>query len=54
MRFTFFPKGCIGELPVGAMPVDFAFVVHTDISHACVSAPADRQPHPLSQSLSSG
>ncbi|PLM00554.1 bifunctional GTP diphosphokinase/guanosine-3',5'-bis(diphosphate) 3'-diphosphatase, partial [Klebsiella michiganensis] len=30
------------------------YAVHTDIGHACVGARVDRQPYPLSQSLSSG
>ncbi len=52
--YVFTPEGRIVELPAGATPVDFAYAVHTDIGHACVGARVDRQPYPLSQSLSSG
>ncbi|WP_291973464.1 bifunctional GTP diphosphokinase/guanosine-3',5'-bis pyrophosphate 3'-pyrophosphohydrolase [Candidatus Symbiopectobacterium sp.] len=52
--YVFTPEGRIIELPAGATPVDFAYAVHTDIGHACVGARVDRQPYPLSQSLSSG
>ncbi|MEI9599670.1 bifunctional GTP diphosphokinase/guanosine-3',5'-bis pyrophosphate 3'-pyrophosphohydrolase [Moellerella wisconsensis] len=52
--YVFTPEGRIVELPTGATPVDFAYAVHTDIGHACVGARVDRQPYPLSQSLSSG
>lgn len=52
--YVFTPEGRIVELPAEATPVDFAYAVHTDIGHACVGARVDRQPFPLSQSLSSG
>ncbi|SNC58411.1 Bifunctional (p)ppGpp synthase/hydrolase SpoT [Sodalis endosymbiont of Henestaris halophilus] len=52
--YIFTPKGRIIKLPAGATPVDFAYAVHTDIGHACVGARVDRQPYPLSQSLTSG
>ncbi|CDH33966.1 bifunctional GTP diphosphokinase/guanosine-3',5'-bis pyrophosphate 3'-pyrophosphohydrolase [Xenorhabdus bovienii] len=52
--YVFTPEGRIVELPAGASPVDFAYAVHTDIGHACVGARVDRQPYPLSQTLSSG
>ncbi|MCP9266567.1 bifunctional GTP diphosphokinase/guanosine-3',5'-bis pyrophosphate 3'-pyrophosphohydrolase [Xenorhabdus sp. XENO-1] len=52
--YVFTPEGRIVELPAGATPVDFAYAVHTDIGHACVGARVDRQPYPLSQTLSSG
>lgn len=52
--YVFTPEGRIVELPAGATPVDFAYAVHTDIGHACIGARVDRQPYPLSQSLSNG
>ncbi|EKT60989.1 bifunctional GTP diphosphokinase/guanosine-3',5'-bis pyrophosphate 3'-pyrophosphohydrolase [Providencia sneebia] len=52
--YVFTPEGIIVELPTGATPVDFAYAVHTDIGHACVGARVDRQPYPLSQSLTNG
>ncbi len=52
--YVFTPEGRIVELPMGATAIDLAYAVHTDIGHACVGARVDRQPHPLSQPLSSG
>jgi len=52
--YVFTPEGRIVELPTGSTPVDFAYAVHTDIGHACVGARVDRQPYPLSQTLTSG
>ena len=33
--FVFTPKGDIVALPKGAMPLDFAFSVHSDIGYTC-------------------
>ena len=33
--FVFTPKGDLVSLPKGAMPLDFAFSVHTDIGLNC-------------------
>ena len=35
--FVFTPKGDLVSLPKGAMPLDFAFSVHTDIGLNCGS-----------------
>lgn len=52
--YIFTLEGRLIGLPSGATPVDFAYALHTDIGHACIIARVDRQPHPLSQSLTSG
>ncbi|AMA64787.1 Bifunctional (p)ppGpp synthase/hydrolase SpoT [Candidatus Arsenophonus lipoptenae] len=52
--YVFTPKGSIIKLPTGATPVDFAYAIHTNIGHACIGARVDRQPYPLSKSLSNG
>ena len=36
--YIFTPKGEVKSLPRGATPVDFAYFVHTDVGHQCVSA----------------
>lgn len=36
--YVFTPKGAIKELPRGSTPVDFAYMVHTDVGNHCVSA----------------
>lgn len=52
--YVFSPKGEILELPRGACPIDFAYVVHTDIGNGCVACRIDRKLAPLSQQLQSG
>ena len=52
--YVFTPEGDILELPKGACPVDFAYVVHTDIGNRCVACRIDRSLAPLSQQLQSG
>ena len=52
--YVFTPKGEILELPRGACPVDFAYVIHTDIGNHCVACRIDRSLAPLSATLESG
>ncbi|HRE31649.1 MAG TPA: TGS domain-containing protein, partial [Candidatus Berkiella sp.] len=52
--YVFTPKGTIFSLPQGATPVDFAYMVHTDIGNACVGCKIDRRLAPLSTRLRSG
>lgn len=52
--YVFTPKGHIMELPHGATPVDFAYMVHSDIGNSCVAAKINRRLAPLSERLLSG
>lgn len=52
--YVFTPKGHIMELPRGATPVDFAYMVHSDIGNSCVAAKINRRLAPLSQPLANG
>ena len=52
--YVFTPEGDILELPRGACPVDFAYVVHTDVGNRCVACRVDRALSPLSLQLQSG
>lgn len=52
--YVFTPKGNILSLPHDATPVDFAYMVHTDIGNACVGCKIDRRLAPLSSRLLSG
>ena len=52
--YVFTPTGEIMELPRGACPVDFAYMVHTDIGNHCVACRVDRNLAPLSLQLQSG
>lgn len=36
--FVLTPRGEVKDLPVGAIPIDFAYAVHTDVGNKCVSA----------------
>jgi len=52
--YLFTPKGNILSLPQGATPIDFAYMVHTDIGNTCVGCKIDRRFAPLSTRLKSG
>ncbi len=52
--YVFTPKGHIMELPKGATPVDFAYIVHSDIGNSCVAAKVNRRLVPLSIPLTNG
>lgn len=52
--YVFTPEGDILELPRGACPIDFAYMVHTDIGNRCVACRVDRTLAPLSLQLQSG
>ncbi|MFA6458469.1 MAG: bifunctional (p)ppGpp synthetase/guanosine-3',5'-bis(diphosphate) 3'-pyrophosphohydrolase [Patescibacteria group bacterium] len=36
--FVLTPRGDVFDLPAGATPIDFAYVVHTEIGHHCIGA----------------
>ena len=36
IKFLFSPLGDFAALPKGAMPLDFAFSVHSDIGSSCI------------------
>jgi GTP pyrophosphokinase len=48
------PQGKVIDLPAGATPVDFAYVLHTDLGHRCRGARVDGQMVPLDTPLASG
>lgn len=52
--FVFSPKGRLFQLPKGAVPIDFAFAVHTDIGLHCLAAKVNGQIVPLGTELKSG
>jgi GTP pyrophosphokinase len=52
--YVFTPNGVIIELPVGAIPVDFAYAVHTQVGDTCVACEINGQLSPLTQPLESG
>jgi GTP pyrophosphokinase len=52
--YVFTPAAEIVELPAGATPVDFAYVVHTTLGHRCRGAKVDGAMVPLNTALKSG
>jgi RelA/SpoT family (p)ppGpp synthetase len=52
--YVFTPQGKILSLPQGATPVDFAYLVHTDVGNHCVACKIDQRLAPLSTLLESG
>src|SRR5690606_6676804 len=52
--YVFTPTGKILSLPQGATPVDFAYLVHTDIGNHCIACKINRRLAPLSTRLESG
>src|SRR5579859_5761063 len=52
--YAFTPKGRVLELPRGATPVDFAYLVHTEVGHQCVGAKVNGQMVPLRHVLANG
>ena len=52
--FIYTPKGDIKTLPVAATPLDFAYEVHTELGHDCVSAVVNGKTVSLETSLKNG
>ena len=52
--YAFTPKGRVLELPRGATPVDFAYLVHTEVGHHCVGAKVNGQMVSLRHEIQSG
>lgn len=52
--FVFTPKGDVIDLPVGSVPLDFAYRVHTDVGHRCVGAKVNGRMVPLTNELKTG
>jgi GTP pyrophosphokinase len=52
--YVFTPKGDIRSLPKGSTPVDFAYLIHTEIGHNCVGAKVNGQMVSLPYELQTG
>jgi guanosine-3',5'-bis(diphosphate) 3'-pyrophosphohydrolase len=52
--FVFTPRGDLRRLPRGATPLDFAYLVHTQVGHHCVGAKVNGRIVPLRTELRSG
>ncbi len=52
--YVFTPKGDIVDLPQGATPVDFAYLIHTEIGHRCRGARVNGRLVPLDYQMRTG
>jgi GTP pyrophosphokinase/guanosine-3',5'-bis(diphosphate) 3'-pyrophosphohydrolase len=52
--FVFTPKGQLVSLPRGAMPLDFAYAVHTDVGDTCIGVKINGELRPLRTTLQNG
>lgn len=49
--FVLTPKGKVMDLPQGATPLDFAYIVHSEIGHRCRGAKVNGRIVPLTYEL---
>ncbi len=52
--YVFTPEGEVKELPVSSTPVDFAYLIHTELGSQCAGAKINGKITPLSTQLKSG
>lgn len=52
--FVFSPRGDVIDLPQGAISIDFAYRIHTDVGHRCVGAKINGKIVPLDYRLKNG
>ncbi len=52
--YVFTPQGEVKDLPRGSTPVDFAYMIHTEVGHQCTGAKINGRLMPLQYELKTG
>ena len=52
--YTFTPKGKVVVVPADGTPIDFAYIIHTEVGHTCVGAKVNGRMVPLRTKLRTG
>jgi GTP pyrophosphokinase len=52
--YVFTPRGEVKSLPKGATPLDFAYLIHTEVGNQCVGAKVNGRMAPLQYELKTG
>src|SRR5579863_8698278 len=52
--FVFSPRGDVFSMPAGGTPLDFAYLVHTDVGNHCTGAKVNGRIVPLDYALQNG
>ena len=52
--FIFTPKGDVVDLPVDSCPIDFAYMIHSDVGNHTASAKVNRKMAPIDMKLKNG
>ncbi|MEA3366275.1 MAG: RelA/SpoT family protein, partial [Candidatus Hydrogenedentes bacterium] len=52
--YVFTPKGEVKELPAGTTPLDFAYMIHSDVGHHCIGVRVNGGMVPLRYHLQTG